>query len=93
MKNLQFRENFQIYIQKSQWKTDFLPICSPIFKDFCHFIHLLNISKFLGLVWRGSSAGLGGVLSILGVGGIWVLYKPLNYIDISKFIKFFNDQP
>ena len=28
MKNLQFSENFQIYIQKFQWKTDFLPIIS-----------------------------------------------------------------
>ena len=51
MRNLQIWGNFQIYIQKSQWKTDFLLIFSPIFVDFCHFIHLRNIPKFLGLVW------------------------------------------
>ena len=51
MKNLQFWENFQIYIQKSQSKTDILPIFSPIFQDLCDFIHLWNIPKFLG--WFG----------------------------------------
>ena len=29
----QFWENFKIYIQKSQWKIDFLPIFSPILQD------------------------------------------------------------
>ena len=63
-----FWENLKIYIQKSQWKIDFLPIFSPIFQDFCHFLHLCNIPKFGGS--RGNlTPGWEGVLSSLGVGG------------------------
>ena len=64
-------------MQKSQWKIDFLPIFSPIFQDFCHFLHLWNIPKFLGLAWGGVvSPGLGGGVpsSLGGAGG---LYKSL----------------
>ena len=28
-----FEKNFKIYIQKSQWEIDFLPVFSPIFQD------------------------------------------------------------
>ena len=49
MKNLQFWENLQIYIHKSQWKTDFLHIFSPIFQDFW-----LSIT----FDWRGCWGGL-----------------------------------
>ena len=47
-------------MQKSQWKIDFLPIFSPIFQNFCHFMHLWN-TKFFGV-------GLGGVVHP-GLGG------------------------
>ena len=40
---------------------------SHIFQDFCHFIHLCNIAKFLGLAWAGGVVQPGlGVLSNLG---------------------------
>ena len=48
-----FRENFKIYIQKSQWKIDFLTIFSPIFQEFCHFIHLWSIQKWGGRLAPG----------------------------------------
>ena len=40
-------ENFEIYIIKSQWKIDFLPIFYLIFQDLCQFIDLLKITPFL----------------------------------------------
>ena len=39
-------ENFEIYIRKSLWKIDFLPIFYPIFPDHCHFIKLWKIRPF-----------------------------------------------
>ena len=39
--------NFQIYIQKSQWKIAFFPVFSPIFQDFCHFIHFCHFMGYL----------------------------------------------
>ena len=45
-----------------------LPIFSPIFQDFCHFIHLWNIPKFFGFGLGGSSAGLGGTFDFGGTG-------------------------
>ena len=39
-------ENFKIYIRKSQWKIDFLPIFSPIFQELCQFIQLWKIKPF-----------------------------------------------
>ena len=78
MKILYVFRNFQIYMQKSQWTTDLLPIFSPIFQDFCYFIHLWNISKILGLVWglfrRDWVAG-----GTFAIGG-WGLYKPLLHV-------------
>ena len=39
-------ENFEIYIQKSQWKIDFLCFFYPIFLNHCHFKHLWKITPF-----------------------------------------------
>ena len=83
MKNLQFWENFQIYIQKSQWKTDFLPIFSPIFGTFVILYTSGTYKKFWVWFEGGSSAGLGGYFRFGGgVGGLggWGLYKPLQTI-------------
>ena len=46
---MRFSERLKIYIQKSQSKTDSLPIFSPVLQDFIHFIHLWNIPNFCGL--------------------------------------------
>ena len=52
-------EGFQIYIQKSQTKTEFLTIISPIFQDLWHFIHLWYQADFLQIfsifqtIWLG----------------------------------------
>ena len=32
-------------------KLIFYPCFSPIFQDFCHFIHLWNIPNFFALTW------------------------------------------
>ena len=55
------RENFRIYIRKSQWKIDFLPIFSPIFQDLFHFIQLWKIppffyNNFFRFRWGGESS-------------------------------------
>ena len=72
MKNLQFWENFQIYIQKSQCKTDFYPFSHSSSRTFV-------ILFFLGWVaWADvvpPELG-GGLLSILERGYVR-LYKPL----------------
>ena len=68
-----FWENFKIYMQKSQWKIDFLPILSPIFQDLCHFINLCKIPKL----------GVGGVMLLrawtgtFDFGEVGGLYKSL----------------
>ena len=41
-----FRDNFKIYIRKSQRKNDILPIFSPIFQVICQFIQLWKITPF-----------------------------------------------
>ena len=66
-----FWENFKIYIKKSQWKIDFLPIFSPIFQNLCHFMHLWNTQIFWG--WFGGlfRRDWGGVFSMtLDFGGL-----------------------
>ena len=68
MKIFQFWENYQIYIQKSQLKTDFLTIFSPIFQEFCHFIHLCNIPK-LGVRGEVVLCRVWGYLRVWGVRG------------------------
>ena len=64
---------FKNYIQKSHWKIDFKPIFSPIFQNFCNFMHLWNIKVFGVGLGGGSSAGIWGVflmtLDFLRVGG------------------------
>ena len=55
----EFFEKILKFTYKISMENWFLPIFSPIFRDFCRFIHLWNISTFWGLVW-GSSAWLGG---------------------------------
>ena len=68
-------------MQKSQWKIDFLPIFSPIFQDFCHFIHLWNIPKFFGVAVGGHfRRAWGGSFEFGG------LYKSL-FISSCKYIK------
>ena len=48
-----FWENLKIYMQKSQWKSDFLSIFSH-FPGLFHFIHPCNIPKFLGVALGGT---------------------------------------
>ena len=50
-------------------KIDILPIFSPIFQDFCKFIHFWNMANFWGWLAGGSFAGLVGISSLGGVGG------------------------
>ena len=38
--------SFLIYIRKSQWKIDFLPIFYPILLELCHFIQLSKRPQF-----------------------------------------------
>ena len=63
------------FTYNTQWKTDFLPIFSPIFQDFCHFMYLRNIPTFFGLVW--------GTFDYFRLGG--GLYKPLHIMHLSIY--------
>ena len=47
----------KIYIQKSQWKIDFLLFFSPIFQDLCHFIQLWKITPFSPTIFSVSGGG------------------------------------
>ena len=74
MKNLQFWANFQIYIEKSQWKTDFYPFALPSSRTLAILYTSGTYKNFLGW-FGGSSTGLGRVLSILE--RVLGVYKPL----------------
>ena len=61
-----FEKILKFTYQNLNGKLIFLPIFSPIFQDFCHFIHLCNIPK-LGWVEGGSLApGLEGTFEFGG---------------------------
>ena len=68
-----FWENFQIYIQKSQWKTDFLPISLQSSRPFVISYTSGTFQNFWGW-FGGRCAGLGGSLAFGGGVGV---YKPM----------------
>ena len=55
-----FRENFKIYIWKSQWKIDFLPIFYPIFLGLCHFKQLWKTAPFSTILLVSGELPLAG---------------------------------
>ena len=70
--------NIKIYIQKSQWKIDFLSIFYPIFLDLCHFIQLWKITPFFSNYFFGLWGG--GVSPCLPSAGV-----PLNCSRNSRY--------
>ena len=83
-----FWENFKICIQRFQWKIDCLPIFSPIFHDFCHFLHICNILKKIFGMGR-LAPGLVGTFEFGGIGGLYkspiLTYTIINNSDVVMF--------
>ena len=87
-------------MQKSQWKIDFLLIFSPIFQDFCHFIHLWNIQKIVGVVggWGRLDPGFGATFEFGGRGcinpctGRYIHRKPMEIFPIPRNLEPWLDE-